>query len=142
MVGAVLWPHMTVGENIEFGLRAKRIPEHKRRQRIEEMVDLARLGDYLNAWPRELSGGQQQRVALARTLAVSPAIVLVDEPLSKLDDALNIQLRGELSRLHGDLGFTLVYVTHNRNEAEALGPRIRFLRHGRIDSASNSHSQT
>jgi ABC-type sugar transport system ATPase subunit len=109
------------------------------------MVDLVRLGDYLNVRPRELSGGQQQRVALARTLPVSPAIVLMDEPLSNVDDALNMQLRGEILRLHGDLGFTLVYVIHNRDEAEALGARIIFLRHGRIDSASynlDSHSQT
>jgi iron(III) transport system ATP-binding protein len=128
-----LWPHMTVAENIEFGLRAKRIPEHKRRQRVKEMVDLVHLGDYLNARPGELSGGQQQRVALARTLAVAPSIVLMDEPLSTLDETLNVQLRKEIVRLHGDLGFTLVYVTHNRKEAEALGARMIFLRCGQID---------
>jgi iron(III) transport system ATP-binding protein len=137
-----LWPHMTVAENIEFGLRAKRIPEHKRRRRVKEMIDLVELGDYLNARPGELSGGQQQRVALARTLAVAPSIVLMDEPLSTLDETMNMQLRKEIIRFHGDLGFTLVYVTHNRDEAEALGTRIIYLRHGRIDSASNSHSQT
>lgn len=129
-----LWPHMTVHENIEFGLEAKRIPKYKRNQRVKEMVDLVGLNDYLNAKPHELSGGQQQRVALARALAVAPSIVLMDEPLSNLDHALNIQLRGEILRLHNDLGFTLVYVTHNYDEAEALGARIIFLRHGRIDS--------
>jgi iron(III) transport system ATP-binding protein len=129
-----LWPHMTVAENIEFGLRAKRVPKIKRSQRVMEMVDLVGLGDYLNAKPGELSGGQQQRVALARTLAVAPRILLMDEPLSTLDEALNRQLRKEILRLHSDLGFTLVYVTHNREEAEALGARIIFLRHGRIDS--------
>ena len=137
-----LWPHMTVAENIEFGLRAKRIPKNKRKQRVKEMIDLVGLGDYLNARPGELSGGQQQRVALARTLAVAPPIVLMDEPLSNLDEALNMQLRKEIVRLHSDLGFTLVYVTHNRDEAEALGTRIIYLRHGRINSASNSPSQT
>ena len=136
-----LWPHMTVHENIEFGLRAKRIPENKRKLRVKEMVDLVGLGDYLNARPGELSGGQQQRVALARTLVVAPAIVLLDEPLSTLDETLTIQLRKEILRLHNDLGFTLVYVTHNREEAEALGARIVFLTQGRIDSAYNSHSQ-
>ena len=136
-----LWPHMTVAENIEFGLIAKRVPKIKRGQRVMEMVDLVGLADYLNAKPGELSGGQQQRVALARTLAVAPSIVLMDEPLSTLDETLNIQLRKEILRLHKDLGFTLVYVTHNREEAEALGARIVFLTQGRIDSASNSHSQ-
>jgi iron(III) transport system ATP-binding protein len=131
-----LWPHMTVAENIEFGLRAKHVPPPKRRQRTMEMVDLVGLGDYLNAKPGELSGGQQQRVALARTLAVAPKILLMDEPLSTLDEELNILLRKEILRLHRDLGFTLVYVTHNRDEAEALGGRIIFLRHGRIDAVS------
>jgi iron(III) transport system ATP-binding protein len=129
-----LWPHMTVAENIEFGLRAKRIAEPKRRQRVKEMVDLVGLGDYLNVKPAELSGGQQQRVALARTLAMAPRVVLMDEPLSNLDEALNMQLRKEILRLHSDLGFTLVYVTHSREEAEALGARIIFLRQGRIES--------
>lgn len=133
-----LWPHMTVAENIEFGLRAKRIPETKRRQRVKEMVDLVGLGDYRNARPAELSGGQRQRVALARTLAVSPPIVLMDEPLSNLDDALNVQLREEILRLHGDLGFTLVYVTHNLDEAEALRARIIFLRRGQIDNTASA----
>ena len=131
-----LWPHMTVRENIEFGLRAKRIPEKQRRRRVKEMVDLVGLDDYLSAKPGELSGGQQQRVALARTLAVAPGIMLMDEPLSNLDDALNMQLRKEIVRLHGDLGFTLVYVTHKRDEAETLGARIIFLRCGRIDDAA------
>ncbi len=96
-----LWPHMTVAENIEFGLEARRIPKNKRNQRVKEMVDLVGLGDYLNARPGELSGGQQQRVALARTLAVSPAIVLMDEPLSNLDDALNVQLPLATSQPNG-----------------------------------------
>jgi iron(III) transport system ATP-binding protein len=133
-----LWPHMTVAENIEFGLRAKRVPAAKRRQRIKEMVDLVGLGDYLNAKPAELSGGQQQRVALARTLAVAPTILLMDEPLSTLDEALNIQLQKEILRLHCGLGFTLVYVTHNRQEAEALGSRITFLRHGQVDASASA----
>jgi iron(III) transport system ATP-binding protein len=130
-----LWPHMTVAENIEFGLRAKHIPPPKRRQRTREMVNLVGLGDYLNAKPGELSGGQQQRVALARTLAVAPTILLMDEPLSTLDEALNLQLRTEILRLHSELGFTLVYVTHDREEAKALGDRIIVLRHGLTDDA-------
>lgn len=131
-----LWPHMTVAENIEFGLKAKHMPTSGRARRIKEMADLVGLSDYLNAKPGELSGGQQQRVALARTLAVAPKIVLMDEPLSNLDEVLNVQLRKEILRLHGDFGFTLVYVTHNREEAEALGARLLYLRNGRIDSTA------
>jgi ABC-type sugar transport system ATPase subunit len=133
-----LWPHMTVAGNIEFGLRAKRLPEPERGRRVTEMAGLVRLGDYLKARPGELSGGQQQRVALARTLAVAPAIVLMDEPLSSLDEALNVQLRQEILRLHNELGFTLVYVTHDRDEAEALGTRTIYLRQGRIDRAGTA----
>jgi ABC-type Fe3+/spermidine/putrescine transport system ATPase subunit len=128
-----LWPHMTVAENIEFGLKAKRMSRDRRRQRVGEMVDLVRLGDYLNVRPAELSGGQQQRVALARALGLAPRILLMDEPLSTLDDELNKQLRDEILRLHSDLGFTLVYVTHSHDEAGQIGSRIIHLRGGRIE---------
>jgi ABC-type sugar transport system ATPase subunit len=130
-----LWPHMTVGENIEFGLRARQIPIKERKQRVREMVDLVGLGDYLNVKPDELSGGEQQRVALARALALAPRIVLMDEPLSSLDEMLNIQIRKEILRLHDKLGFTLVYVTHSRDEAKELGIRTMYLKSGRFDSA-------
>ena len=128
-----LWPHMTVSENIEFGLRAMRIPPNKRKGCVKEMADLVGLQDYLNYKPAELSGGQQQRVALARTLALAPPIVLMDEPLSTLDEALNLQLREEIMRLHRDLGFTLVYVTHSRVEAKELGTRTIHIRQGRVE---------
>ena len=130
-----LWPHMTVSENIEFGLRARRIPPNKRKGCVKEMADLVGLQDYLNSKPAELSGGQQQRVALARTLALAPPIVLMDEPLSTLDEALNLQLREEIMRLHGDLGFTLVCVTHNRDEAQQLGTRTIYLKQGRVEGS-------
>ena len=130
-----LWPHMTVSENIEFGLRARRIPSNKRKGCVKEMADLVGLQDYLNYKPAELSGGQQQRVALARTLALAPPIVLMDEPLSTLDEALNLQLREEIMRLHGDLGFTLVCVTHNRDEAQQLGTRTIYLKQGRVEGS-------
>ena len=130
-----LWPHMTVSENIEFGLRARRIPANKCKGRVKEMADLVGLQDYLNYKPAELSGGQQQRVALARTLALAPPIVLMDEPLSTLDEALNLQLREEIMRLHRDLGFTLVYVTHNRDEAQQLGTRTIYLKQGRVEGS-------
>lgn len=131
-----LWPHMTVAENIEFGLSARQVPSGERQRRIREMAGLVGLGDYLDVKPGYLSGGEQQRVAFARALASAPRILLMDEPLSNLDDDLNLQIRKEILRLHRDLGFTLVYVTHSRDEAKDLGTRIIRLRQGRIDLAS------
>jgi ABC-type sugar transport system ATPase subunit len=130
-----LWPHMSVAENIAFGLRARRVPTEERKQRIGDVANLVGLGDYLNIRPGELSGGEQQRVALARALALEPRIVLMDEPLSALDEALNVKLRSEILRLQGELGFTLVYVTHSRDEARELGTRIVHISHGRISPA-------
>ena len=125
-----LWPHMTVADNIEFGLRAQRYPDAERKRRVKSMVELVGLGDYLRAKPGQLSGGEQQRVALARTLALSPRIVLMDEPLSSLDEALNAQLRMEILRLHREIAFTLLYVTHSRTEAMDLGCRTVHLQRG------------
>jgi iron(III) transport system ATP-binding protein len=118
-----LWPHMSVAENIGFGLRARRIPAAERQRRIYDIASLVGLGDYLDARPGELSGGEQQRVALARTLVLQPRFLLMDEPLSNLDTALARRLRGEILRLHAMLGFTLVYVTHDREEAQEIGTR-------------------
>jgi iron(III) transport system ATP-binding protein len=118
-----LWPHMSVAENIGFGLRARRIPAAERQRRIYDIASLVGLGDYLDARPGELSGGEQQRVALARALVLQPRFLLMDEPLSNLDTALARRLRGEILRLHAMLGFTLVYVTHDREEAEEIGTR-------------------
>jgi iron(III) transport system ATP-binding protein len=118
-----LWPHMSVAENIGFGLRARRIPAAERQRRIYDIASLVGLGDYLDARPGELSGGEQQRVALARALVLQPRFLLMDEPLSNLDTALGRRLRGEILRLHAMLGFTLVYVTHDREEAEEIGTR-------------------
>ncbi len=118
-----LWPHMTVAQNIGFGLRARRVPDGERQRRIADIANLVGLGDYLNARPGELSGGEQQRLALARALALQPRFLLMDEPLSNLDAALSRRMRGEILRLHADLGFTLVYVTHSREEAQEIGTR-------------------
>jgi iron(III) transport system ATP-binding protein len=137
-----LWPHMTVAENIEFGLRAQRYPDAERKRRVKSMVELVGLGDYLRAKPGQLSGGEQQRVALARTLALSPRIVLMDEPLSSLDEALNAQLRIEILRLHREIGFTLLYVTHTPTEAADLGNRTIRLQHGRIVARPQGRGDT
>ena len=120
-----LWPNMTVHEHLEFALRYDRRSKlTDRLVRIREVLEMVRMADRAQAKPGELSGGQQQRVALARALVANPTSVLMDEPLSSLDPELNLHLRREILRLHAELGFTLVYVTHSREEAGAIGSRV------------------
>jgi len=118
-----LWPHMSVAENIGFGLRARRVPAAERKRRVADIANVVGLDDYLGARPGELSGGEQQRVALARALAAEPHILLMDEPLSNLDAALNRRLRAEILRLHTKFAFTLIFVTHSNDEAQDIGLR-------------------
>jgi ABC-type Fe3+/spermidine/putrescine transport system ATPase subunit len=118
-----LWPHMTVYENLEFVLRAQRLGRQERRQRIEAMLTRVRLEEYAAAYPNQLSGGQQQRVAIARALVTGPLALLLDEPLSNLDDELKEELSGYLLDLHAQTAFTLVYITHSREEARRIGTR-------------------
>ena len=122
-----LWPHLTVYGNLEFGLKARGLPPVERRRRIDETLKLLKIDRYGSAKPHQLSGGEQQRVALARALVMQPLALLMDEPLSSLDEELNLRLRGEIVRLHQTLKFTLVYVTHSRSEAEEIGTRTVLL---------------
>jgi len=120
----VLWPHMTVSEHLEFALRYDaRLQPVERPARMREILDMVRMANCAEAKPASLSGGQQQRVALARAVVAHPEIVLMDEPLSSLDQELRSHLCQEIVNLHGKLGFTLIYVTHNRNEADDMGDR-------------------
>jgi iron(III) transport system ATP-binding protein len=128
-----LWPHLTVEGNLEFGLKAQGVPKPQRTHRITETLKLVEMDTYLRSRPAELSGGQQQRIALARALVLQPKALLMDEPLSNLDEELNQHLRGELLRLHAQLGFTLLYVTHDRAEASDIGARIVCMRHGHVE---------
>lgn len=127
-----LWPHLTVQGNLEFGLKARGHPKLEREPRIIEALRLVRMEEYLHAKPANLSGGQQQRIALSRALVLHPPIMLMDEPLSSLDYELSIDLRREILRLHSEIGFTLVYVTHNLEEAFSLATRIAIMKSGRI----------
>ena len=126
------WPHMTVAENIAFGLRRQRVTRAQREARLAEMEKLFRLDGLMRRYPSELSGGQQQRVALARMLAVSPSLLLLDEPLSNLDAALRLEMRTELKRLHHSLGCTIVFVTHDQFEAMSLATSIVVMDHGKV----------
>jgi ABC-type Fe3+/spermidine/putrescine transport system ATPase subunit len=128
-----LWPHMTVYENIAFGLRLRKLPRDEIDRRAKETLELLGLRGFENRYPGQLSGGQQQRVALARALAVQPEVLLLDEPLSNLDAKLRLKLRGELKELQRKLGITMVYVTHDQEEAMSLADRIALMRDGKIE---------
>jgi len=128
-----LWPHLSVKGNLDFGLKAKGLPKKERKHRIHKVLDLVGMADYVDRKPAELSGGQQQRVALARALVPGPMLLLMDEPLSSLDLELNIRLRKEILQLQENLGFTLLYVTHDRNEAFDIASRVLFMRKGRVE---------
>jgi len=127
-----LWPHLSVEENIAFGLKARGVGKVERKERIKAILTLVDLIGYEKRKPFQLSGGQQQRVALARALVLEPKILLMDEPLSSLDTALNLRLRREIIGLQEKLGFTLVYVTHNEKEASDIATRLVKMDQGLI----------
>lgn len=128
-----LFPHKTVWQNIEFGLRMAKVNEPERRKRVEEMLETVGLSKFANRKPHMLSGGQQQRVALARALVTRPQVLLLDEPLSALDESLRVKTRGELRKLQKQFGMTFIQVTHNQDEAYSLADQIVVMDHGRID---------
>lgn len=131
-----LWPHVTVRGNLIFGLKSRGIPKSEVEARIQEVLGQVGLESRADAKPHQLSGGEQQRVALGRALVVRPAILLMDEPLSSLDDERKHMIMADLIGLQSQLSFTLIYVTHDRSEAETVATRICHLRNGRIDKDS------
>ena len=132
-----LYPHFSVFDNIAFPLRSRRIARDEIDRRVRQAADRVGLADLLARRPAQLSGGQQQRVALARAIVRRPTVYLMDEPLSNLDAQLRLHTRGELKRLHQELGTTMVYVTHDQAEAMTLGSRIAIMRHGVIVQAGS-----
>ncbi len=128
-----LWPHMTVFQNIVFGLDMKNVSSSEKDKKFVELENLFQLKNLKNRYPSELSGGQQQRVALARMLAVNPNLLLLDEPLSNLDSNLRLEMRAELKRLHQTLGCTIVFVTHDQMEAMTLATSIAVMNKGIIE---------
>jgi putative spermidine/putrescine transport system ATP-binding protein len=128
-----LFPHLSVGENVAFPLRVRRWPARDVEARVNEMLALVRLEGFRDRMPGQLSGGQQQRVALARALAYDPPVLLMDEPLSALDKKLREEIQIEIRRIHQETGVTILYVTHDQEEALRLSDRIAVFNHGRIE---------
>ena len=128
-----LYPHMTVAENMGFALKMAGVDKAQREQQVGRAAEILRMTDLLGRFPKELSGGQRQRVAIGRAIVRKPKVFLFDEPLSNLDAALRVDMRVELSRLHAELGTTMIYVTHDQVEAMTLGDRIVVFNKGAIE---------
>lgn len=132
-----LYPHMTVRQNMEFGLRMSVMPKLEREQLVNQTAEKLKLHDLLQRYPKQLSGGQRQRVAIGRAIVRRPKVFLFDEPLSNLDAALRVEMRIELARLHADLKTTMIYVTHDQTEAMTLGDRIAVFNKGVIEQVGS-----
>ena len=128
-----IWPNMTIGENVAFGLHLRKFDKATIAEKVKEVLDTVQLSHLIDRYPAELSGGQQQRVALARAIVVRPRVLLLDEPLSNLDANLREEMRFEIRRLHDAFDFTTVYVTHDQSEAMVTSDRIAVMNKGRIE---------
>lgn len=128
-----LYPHMTVGENMGFGLRMNKVPKTEIQEKVARASGILKLDNYLDRKPKALSGGQRQRVAIGRAIVRGPEVFLFDEPLSNLDAELRVEMRVEISRLHQEIGATMIYVTHDQVEAMTMADKIVVLRDGRIE---------
>jgi multiple sugar transport system ATP-binding protein len=128
-----LYPHMSVYENIAFGLRMLKLPEAQIKERVQRAAEILQIGQLLERRPRALSGGQRQRVAIGRSIVREPKVFLFDEPLSNLDAALRVQMRLELIKLHKQLNATMIYVTHDQTEAMTMADRIVVLNYGKVE---------
>ncbi|RLG60002.1 ABC transporter ATP-binding protein [Candidatus Geothermarchaeota archaeon] len=128
-----LWPHMSVYDNIAYGLKLRKLPKEEIDKRVKEALRLVKLEGLEKRNPHQLSGGQQQRVAVARVLVINPRVLLLDEPLSNLDAKLRIEMRGEVKKLQRRLGITTIYVTHDQEEAMSISDRIAIMNNGRIE---------
>jgi iron(III) transport system ATP-binding protein len=127
-----LFPNMTVHQNVAFGLKMRRMPKNLIDERVSEILQLVGLAAWERHYPSQLSGGQQQRVALGRAIAIKPKVLLLDEPLSALDAKIRIRLRVVIKKLQEELGVTMIYVTHDQEEALALADRVVIMRDGEI----------
>ena len=127
-----LWPHMTVWNNVAYGLKMRRVSEDEKKQRVGHALETVQMETYAERLPNQLSGGQQQRVALARALVIEPDVILLDEPLSNLDAKLRIEMRAQIKEIHQKIGRTMIYVTHDQAEALSMADHIAVMRRGRV----------
>jgi ABC-type Fe3+/spermidine/putrescine transport system ATPase subunit len=132
-----VWPNMTVGENVAFGLKVRKLPREDVERRVDKILEVVHLRPLKERYPAELSGGQQQRVALARAIVIQPEVLLLDEPLSNLDANLREEMRFEIRRLHDEFRITTVYVTHDQGEAMVTSDRIVVMNQGRIEQVDD-----
>jgi putative spermidine/putrescine transport system ATP-binding protein len=128
-----LWPHMSIYENLAFGLKLRKIPKDEIKHRIEGMLDMVKMQGAQKKYPGQLSGGQQQRIAISRALLLQPEVLLLDEPFSALDARIRIQMREELKKIQSELGITVVFVTHDQEEAMAISHRIVVMNKGQFE---------
>ena len=135
-----LWPHMTIYENMAFGLRLRKQSKQEIAQKVAHMLDVVKMPGCEKKYPAQLSGGQQQRIAIARALLLEPSVLLLDEPFSALDAKIRGQMREELKRIQQSLGITIVFVTHDQEEAMALSDRIAVMRQGDIEQVGTPAS--
>src|SRR5688572_30170032 len=135
-----LWPHMTVAQNVAYGLEVRSVTAEEKKQRVAEALEIVQMERYATRTPNQLSGGQQQRVALARALVIKPDVLLLDEPLSNLDAKLRLEMREEIRRIHAQTKITTVYVTHDQKEALSLATRLAILRDGIIEQIGDPRS--
>src|SRR5215813_419209 len=128
-----LWPHLSVAENVAYGLEVRSVPAAEKKQRVAEALAIVQMEAFADRTPNQLSGGQQQRVALARALVIKPDVLLLDEPLSNLDAKLRLEMREEIHRIHAQTRITTIYVTHDQKEALSLAGRMAVMRDGVVE---------
>lgn len=135
-----IFPHLTVRENVEYGLKLRKIPKDEMKRKVDEILDVVQITEYQDRLPERLSGGQQQRVALARAIVIHPSVLLMDEPLSNLDAKLRVEMRSAIREVQKQVGITTVYVTHDQEEALSISDRIAVMKKGVIQQTAAPHT--
>lgn len=135
-----IFPHLTVRENVEYGLKLRKLPKAEMKEKVDKILDVVQITEYQDRLPERLSGGQQQRVALARAIVIHPSVLLMDEPLSNLDAKLRVEMRTAIREVQKQVGITTVYVTHDQEEALSISDRIAVMKKGEIQQTARPHT--